>query len=210
MFWYDIFSGFYSAVVEPHYRKYRKTGVESLKLKDGDFVLDLACGTGPNFKYLSPFIGAKGMVIGLDYSKGMIRKSKKEVTKNGWKNIQLVQENATKIKGESIEEICGRKIQFDSVICVLGFSVIPEYRKVFENTFDLLKPNGRYAIVDIYADRFVPQKWYVELIARADLERRPWELLESKSEDFTLTYLSKNRHLHGGLLYLASGKKPMI
>ncbi len=207
MTWYDVFSGFYNTFVEPHYKKARKFGSESLNLKEGDVVLDLACGTGPNFKHLSPAVGSSGTVIGLDYSKGMISRAEKEIVKNDWKNIQLIQEDAKALNRELIDEICGRKIRINSVIVVLGLSVIPNYEEVFRNTFDLLEPNGTYTIIDVYADKFVPQKWMVEMIARADVKRKSWALLEERCSNFSLTYLSKNRHLHGGLLYLASGTK---
>lgn len=207
MSWYDIFSGFYDLTIEPHYKKARKIGVDALNLKEGDVVLDLACGTGPNFKYLSPLVGKTGLVIGLDYSKGMISKAKRKVSKNNWKNIILIQEDAKQISREQINKICGRDIQFDNVICVLGLSVIPKHKEAFENTYALLKPDGNYVIIDVYADKFVPQSWLTELVARADLKRKSWELLEKNSNSFSLNNISKNQHLHGGLLYIASGKK---
>ncbi len=207
MSWYDTFSSFYDLTVEPHYKKARKIGVDALNLKEGDVVLDLACGTGPNFKHLSPLVGETGLVIGLDYSKGMISKAKKKVTKNNWENIILIQEDAKQISKEQINKICGREIQFDNVICVLGLSVIPKHQEAFENTYALLKPDGNYVIIDIYADKFVPTSWWTELLARADLKRKSWEFLEKITTDFSLNNISKNRHLHGGLLYIASGKK---
>jgi ubiquinone/menaquinone biosynthesis C-methylase UbiE len=207
MSWYDTFSGFYDLTVEPLYKKARKIGVDALNLKEGDVVLDLACGTGPNFKHLSPLVGKTGLVIGLDYSKGMINKAKKKVAKNNWENVILIQEDARQISKEQITKYCGREIQFNNVIIVLGLSVIPEHEEVFENTYALLKPGGNYVIIDVYADKFVPTSWWIKLLARADLKRKSWELLEKKTSGFSLNNISKNRHLHGGLLYIASGKK---
>ncbi len=111
------------------------------------------------------------------------------------------------ISKEQITKYCGREIQFNNVIIVLGLSVIPEHEEVFENTYALLKPGGNYVIIDVYADKFVPTSWWTKLLARADLKRKSWELLEKKTSGFSLNNISKNRHLHGGLLYIASGKK---
>ncbi|MCP3930915.1 MAG: class I SAM-dependent methyltransferase [Bacteroidetes bacterium] len=207
MSWYDTFSGFYDLTVEPHYKEARKIGVDKLNLKEGDVVLDLACGTGPNLKHLSPLVGKTGLVIGLDYSKGMINKAKKKVAENNWENVILIQEDAREISKDQIAKYCGREIHFDNVISVLGLSVIPEHEEVFENTYALLKPGGNYVIIDIYADKFVPTSWWTKLLSRADLKRKSWEFLEKKTSDFSLNNISKNRHLHGGLLYIASGKK---
>jgi len=207
MNWYDVFSGFYDLTIEPHYKKARKIGIEALNINEGDVVLDLACGTGPNFKYLSSLVGETGLVIGLDYSKGMISRAKKKVFKNNLKNIVLIQEDAKQISKEQINKICGRDIQFNHVICVLGLSVIPKHKEIFENTFALLKPGGNYVIIDVYADKFVPQSWVVKLIARADLKRKSWELLKKTTREFSLNYISKRRFIHGGLLYIATGKK---
>ncbi len=207
MSWYDTFSGFYDLTVEPHYKEARKIGVDKLNLKEGDVVLDLACGTGPNLKHLSPLVGKTGLVIGLDYSRGMINKAKKKVAENNWENVILIQEDAREISKDQIAKYCGREIHFDNIISVLGLSVIPEHEEVFENTYALLKPGGNYVIIDIYADKFVPTSWWTKLLSRADLKRKSWEFLEKKTSDFSLNNISKNRHLHGGLLYIASGKK---
>ena len=112
----------------------RKIGIEALKLKEGDVVLDLACGTGPNFKYPSPMVGRTGLIIGLDSSKGMLRKAAKKIAKNKWENIQLIQEDARQISASRINEIYGHEIQLDSIVCVLGLAVIPEDEEVLKST----------------------------------------------------------------------------
>ncbi len=207
MDWYNTFASFYDLMIEPHYRKARKEAAKALAAENGDTILDLACGTGPNFKYLSPIVGEEGSIIALDFSKGMINKARKKIISKGWKNITLLQEDAKFVTRRKLESVRNKDVELDGVIVVLGLSVIPEYEKVLDNTFKLLKEGGRYIIVDVFADRWVPQSSIVKLIARADLKRRPWEYLEANCNDFSMTYLSKTRHLHGGLLYMAKGVK---
>ncbi|MCP4442200.1 MAG: methyltransferase domain-containing protein [Aureispira sp.] len=207
MKWYDIFSSFYDLAIEPVYKKARKQGVEALWLKEGDLVLDLACGTGPNFKHIMPVIGESGLLIGVDYSKGMLDKARKKVKKNNWKNVVLIEQDAGKLTTSEIQEDCGKPIAVDNIICVLGLSVIPEWEAVLQNMFELLAPGGSFIIIDVYADKRVFQTWMVERIARADVSRKSWEPLEVLSKDFELSYVSKKRWLHGGLLFLAHGKK---
>lgn len=71
-------------------RMLRKEAVRSLKLKKGDTVLYLACGTGLNFPYLRVAVGSKGVIIGLDYSSEMLEAAKVKFEKEGWQNIELI------------------------------------------------------------------------------------------------------------------------
>ncbi len=52
MKWYDIFSGFYDKSLEKLYFSSRKRAIELLDLKDNQTVIDIACGTGANFKHI--------------------------------------------------------------------------------------------------------------------------------------------------------------
>jgi len=40
--------------------------------QEGDRVLDVACGTGPVARYIAPFVGSTGRVVGLDLNSGML------------------------------------------------------------------------------------------------------------------------------------------
>lgn len=59
----------------------RKLTVEKLKLKKGDIVLDLACGTGLNLKFLEDAIGMNGKIIAFDYSIEMLDAAEQEAKK---------------------------------------------------------------------------------------------------------------------------------
>ena len=67
MAWYDVFAGFYDQSVERVYRRYRRRTVQALGLREGACVLDLACGTGPNFEPLVEAVGSSGLVVGVDH-----------------------------------------------------------------------------------------------------------------------------------------------
>src|SRR6185437_2798443 len=47
---------------------YRQEAVESLHLKPGNTVVDIACGTGANFPMLQERIGQSGKIIGVDFA----------------------------------------------------------------------------------------------------------------------------------------------
>src|SRR5580704_2172880 len=69
---------------------FQKLAIDSLNLKPGDTVLDLACGNGINFKHLQPAIQPRGRIIALDYSPGMLAAAQKLAAAHGWLNLQFI------------------------------------------------------------------------------------------------------------------------
>src|SRR5919197_740369 len=65
---------------------YRKLAVESLALRAGDTVIDLACGTGLNFPYLQQAVGENGRIIGVDLTDAMLDQARQRVRDHGWRN----------------------------------------------------------------------------------------------------------------------------
>jgi SAM-dependent methyltransferase len=47
--------------------------VDQLKLRKGDRVLEVGCGTGRNFPFPRDAVGSKGRIYGVDLSEGMLR-----------------------------------------------------------------------------------------------------------------------------------------
>ena len=75
MKWYDIFANFYDNSLEKLYLSSRKRAIEILELKPHQNILDIACGTGANFKHIKnaqPSV----KIFGTDFSEGMLRKCK--------------------------------------------------------------------------------------------------------------------------------------
>ena len=77
---------------------YRKRAVEKLKLKDGDTVVEIGCGTGLNFALIQKIIGENGKIIGVDITKEMLKEAEKRVKekytlKDGtWNSLQTIRE----------------------------------------------------------------------------------------------------------------------
>ncbi len=69
MSWNDLISPLYDIGATGSGRPRRKA-IERLRLKTGDIVLDIACGTGLNFSHVEAGIGSEGLLIGLDRSRG--------------------------------------------------------------------------------------------------------------------------------------------
>ncbi len=208
MAWYDLFSNFYDYTVELVYRRYRPGVVDALGLEAGQFVLDLACGTGPNQPHLVEAVQGCGHVFGVDFSDGMLKRARKNAEREGWSNVHLLQLDARDLTLANLEAACGEQVELSGVVVTLGLSVIPDWEAVFKTTFDLLAPGGRYVIFDVHAERWVPQTWLVEKVAQADPTRESFKALEQCCEDFSFAYLPGSPHVHGGRPFLASGCKP--
>ena len=200
MSWYDAFSYVYD-VTEPFYRKQRAQVAAAIRPDAAGRVVDLACGTGQNFACLLERIGPSGELVGIDASPGMLKGARRRIERYGWSNVKLLEADARALDPGKLG------CQPDCVVCTLGLSAIPDWETVFGSMFELLRPGGQFVILDVYAERRVPQTWWVELIARADLSRRVWEPLERSSKDFAIQFLPGSPHLHGGRVFLASGSK---
>ena len=205
---YNTFSVFYDALLERLYKSSRRQAADALGLEPGAAVIDLACGTGQNFPFLVERLGEEGRLVGVDLSPGMLGRARRRA--RNWPQVRLLEMDARELAPRHIAEACGGPVAVDAVLVTLGFTVIPDWQAVFENTFELLRPGGRYVIFDAYADaeRRVPQSRVVEFFAQADLGRRVWEPLERASKDFERRILPGSPHVHGGQLVLASGLRP--
>lgn len=203
MKWYDLIAPVYDLSCQWTYRRARRESVAQLRLSEGETVLDLVCGTGQNFPYINDKTGESGKVIGLDVSTGMLKRAQKRVEKAGWQNVHLVQADARFLTHGLITSILDEKeVCIDSVICSLGFSVVPDWEKVFHRSFDLLTDGGRFVIMDWNVERVHLGYRFVDLIARSDISRRTWEPLEKDCSDFGIA-----KDYLWGRVFVASGTK---
>ena len=80
--YYDIFSHFYDYVIKLHSQdkslKLRHYFAHKIKPKSKDKILDLCTGTGALAIVLSEYV-PNGIVIGLDFSFGMLKKAKEKI-----------------------------------------------------------------------------------------------------------------------------------
>jgi demethylmenaquinone methyltransferase/2-methoxy-6-polyprenyl-1,4-benzoquinol methylase len=119
---------------------YRKLAVEALKLKPGDTVMELACGTGINFPLYQQQIGSEGRIIGVDITDAMLEKAQERVARHGWENVSLIQADAATYKNSSL---------VDAVISTYALSIFPGPKQVLKNIVDILLPTGRLALLEL-------------------------------------------------------------
>jgi len=109
--------------------------LDSSKIKKGDSVLDIACGTGLVTKKLIRKVGSKGQIYGIDSSESAIKIARK------WtgdpKNLHFVRADAERIQF---------KTQFDAITCQYALFFFPDEQKVLRNMKKLLKKNGTISL----------------------------------------------------------------
>lgn len=197
MSWYDFISPLYDIGATGSGRP-RREAVDQLRLEAGDVVLDIACGTGLNFPFIEAAIGSEGLLIGLDFSSGMLAKARRKAERREWKNVRLIQADASTISEELLRDRAGVD-RVDKALCTLGFTVIPDWEGAFERSWRLLKPGGRYAVMDWWLERRTPFARFLEFISHGEVGRRCWEPLEEKSEDYSYTTFIR------GMVFIAAG-----
>lgn len=200
--WYDFFSLVYDRALEDLYRPFRPAAVEALRLVPGATVVDLPCGTGQSLDGLTAAVGPSGRVVGLDASTGMLKRARRRVQRNGWANVTLHERRADAVG----PNVLGGGLA-DGVLCALGLTAFPDGEAAFERAFGLLRPGGRFVLLDVYARERTRQTASVELVARADLSREAWRPLEAACPDFERRVLPADPAVFGGELYVASGTR---
>ena len=197
MSWYDFISPLYD-IGSAGSGRARREAVAQLRLSSGDVVLDLACGTGLNFPYIQEGIDEQGLLIGLDYSPGMLAKARRKAQRRGWENVRLIQADAGTLSADLLKEKAGVE-RVDKLICTLGLTVIPEWELAFERAWALLKPGGRCAVMDWHMAGRNPFARFLDAVSRGDVSRRCWAPLEEKGTDYSYSTFIR------GMVFVAAG-----
>ena len=184
--YYDKLSYVYDFVSNWYYTKPRNFAIKKLEIQKNEVILNLPCGTGVNFKYFQKHLKNTGSVLGIDLSEGMLKQASKKITKNNWKNIFLVKEDATNINKEWYRQFSETKRLngVDVVFCDLGLSGLPEWQSIIDNMIAILKPNGRIAIMDWYLENPGLRGEVIKWIGKGEVTRPIYQYLETKIDKF--------------------------
>lgn len=118
----------------------RRRAVEKMQLRPDSEVLEIGCGTGLNFRFVLEALDAdRGRLLGLDFSEDMLRQAEKRVAGRQWRNVELIQGDATAMQ-------LGRK--FDGILFAYSLTMIPDWPKAIECAKAHLKPGGRLVVLD--------------------------------------------------------------
>lgn len=114
--------------------RWRKDTMKRMDVQPGSKALDVCCGTGDWSIALSEAVGESGKVVGLDFSKNMLKIGEEKVKEQGIKNIELVHGNAM--------ELPYPDNSFDYVTIGFGLRNVPDYMQVLKEMHRVVKPGG--------------------------------------------------------------------
>jgi ubiquinone/menaquinone biosynthesis C-methylase UbiE len=135
---YDLFTGLMGLGVN---HSNSRMVVEMAKIKPGDEVLDVGCGTGNLTLTAEKYAGTTGSTVGIDASPEMIEVAKKKAVRSG---------SGTVFDVGLIEKIAFPDNTFDAVISRLVMHHLPDdlKRQGFAEIFRVLKPGGCFFLAD--------------------------------------------------------------
>jgi len=174
----------------------RQRAIDLLRLKNGDRVLDVGCGTGLSFLALEGLVGPKGSIVGIEQSPEMLERARARAAENGWNNVALI--------AALVEEAA---MPFAADAAMFHFTHdIMRTPKALANVCSHLKPGARIVAAGLkWAPiRAMPLNllvWNAALRSTSTREglARPWSHL-----DPLLSRLDLEQML-GGTVYIASG-----
>ena len=183
---------------------WRKKAVKLLNLERGDLVVDIGCGTGLNFALLQEAIGPEGRIIGVDLTDAMLDQARQRVAEHGWKNVELVQSDATQYAFPT---------QVDGIISTFALTFVPDCERVIQNGCRALAPGRQWVVLDMAWPTGWPLWWRHLLfflpsygITADVIQRRPWQTIRRTMERHLVDVTRKEFWM--GFFYLASGEQP--
>ena len=183
----------------------RREAVDRLRLRPGDSVLDLGCGTGLTLPILAGAVGPTGRVVGVDLSTDQLERARQRIIAAGFQNVSFVQTNAEELD-------LGQ--QFDGILSTYTHDIMTSALAV-ERAVAHLRPGGRFVAIGFarptgwraplnllfeafYAALRIPVNW------DAETSDRPWSNLERQLGPLNV----KQRFI--GTWYRSLGVKPHV
>jgi len=150
--------------------------IERLRLKPGDRVLDVACGSGASAIPAAQSVGESGTVLGVDLAERLLELARAKARQLGLTNIRFQ-------VGDMERSGCADE-NFDAVVCVFGIFFLPDMARAVRELWRMVRQGGQLAITTWGPRVFEPGAsafWEAVSRERRDLVRAfdPWTRIDS-------------------------------
>lgn len=123
-------------IVDAFMQDYSRRLVEAAAIKEGERVLDVACGTGIISRLAESKAGKTGRVVGFDLNPGMLARARQTDGTAG--RIEWREGSATEMPFDDGS--------FDLVLCQHGLQFIPDKAAALSEMYRVLAPEGQLLI----------------------------------------------------------------
>jgi ubiquinone/menaquinone biosynthesis C-methylase UbiE len=137
-------------------------------LKEGERVLDLGSGGGFDAFLAAKKVGKSGKVIGVDMTPEMLDKARANAKKGKYANVEF--------RLGEIENLPVADKSVDVIISNCVINLAPNKKRVFEEAYRVLAPNGRLMVSDIVLLKPLPEaiqksaEAYTSCVAGAEIK----------------------------------------
>lgn len=132
---YDLFNDLFTQGMHRYWKRFL---VGKANLQEGDYALDICCGTGDITQLLQKKVGSQGSVYGLDFSPGMLSVAG---CRNRQQSAGFLQADATVLPFSSNS--------FDAVTVGYGLRNLVDINACLREVERVLKPGGRFLCLDV-------------------------------------------------------------
>jgi phosphatidylethanolamine/phosphatidyl-N-methylethanolamine N-methyltransferase len=188
---------FYDLVFEPFYGPGHRRAIRAMDPQPGQRVLEVGAGTGLSLPYYPHDI----QLTGIDLSPKMLAKAERRARRLGFSHVDYKIMDALKMDFG--------KAQFDHVVAMQLFSVVPDPQRLLSEMRRVCKPGGKIIFANYFgSDRLSARFWRQVLnplkpvLGFRPLYRRArflelakelnWEFYEGKELGFTVAW-AENR-----------------
>lgn len=146
-------------------------------LKEGERVVDLGSGAGFDCFLAAKRVGKRGKVIGVDMTPEMLDKARANAKKGKYTNVEF--------RLGEIENLPVADNSVDVIISNCVINLAPNKKRVFEEAYRVLAPNGRMMVSDIVLLKPLPDpvqknvEAYAGCIAGAEIKDKYLEQIRS-------------------------------
>jgi ubiquinone/menaquinone biosynthesis C-methylase UbiE len=132
----------------PFWHHFGRRTIERLRLRPGQRVVDLCCGTGASALPAAAAVGPTGSVLGVDITAALVEQAAAKAREAGWTHAAF--------QCAAVETLELRPASVDAVVSVFGLFFVEDMAALLQRAATWLVPGGALAITTWGAEVLAP------------------------------------------------------